>query len=35
MTTMAYTVTDSTILLRRNLRRLQRYPSLTLMLIPR
>ncbi len=33
MTTLAYTVTDSTILLRRNLRRLQRYPSLTLMLV--
>jgi ABC-2 type transport system permease protein len=33
MTTLAYTVTDSTVLLRRNLRRLQRYPSLTLMLI--
>ena len=33
MTTLAYTVGDSTILLRRNLRRLQRYPSLTLMLI--
>ena len=33
MTTLGYTVTDSTILLRRNLRRLQRYPSLTLMLL--
>lgn len=32
MTTLAYTVTDSTTMLRRNLRRLQRYPSLTLML---
>jgi ABC-2 type transport system permease protein len=30
---LAYTVTDSTTLLRRNLRRLRRYPSLTLMLI--
>jgi ABC-2 type transport system permease protein len=33
MTSIAYTVSDSTTLLRRNLRRLQRYPSLTLMLI--
>jgi ABC-2 type transport system permease protein len=33
MTTLTYTVTDSTILLRRNLRRLQRYPSLTLILV--
>jgi ABC-2 type transport system permease protein len=33
MTSMACAVTDSTILLRRNLRRLQRYPSLTLMLV--
>jgi ABC-2 type transport system permease protein len=30
---LAYTVIDSRVLLRRNLRRLQRYPSLTLMLI--
>jgi ABC-2 type transport system permease protein len=30
---LAYTVTDSTTLLRRNLRRLQRYPSMTLILI--
>jgi ABC-2 type transport system permease protein len=33
MTTLAYTVSDSRTLLRRNLRRLQRYPSMTLMLI--
>ena len=33
MTALTYTITDSTILLRRNLRRLQRYPSLTLMLV--
>ncbi|HEY9456795.1 MAG TPA: ABC transporter permease [Gaiella sp.] len=30
---LAYTVSDSTTMLRRNLRRLQRYPSLTLLLI--
>jgi ABC-2 type transport system permease protein len=33
MSALAYTVIDSRILLRRNLRRLRRYPSLTLMLI--
>jgi ABC-2 type transport system permease protein len=33
MTTLTYTLTDSTTMLRRNLRRLQRYPSLTLMLV--
>jgi len=33
MSTLAYTVGDSTTMLRRNLRRLQRYPSLTLMLV--
>ena len=33
MSALGYTVLDSRILLRRNLRRLQRYPSLTLMLI--
>ncbi len=33
MSALAYTVVDSRILLRRNLRRLQRYPSLTLMLV--
>jgi ABC-2 type transport system permease protein len=33
MSALSYTLTDSTTLLRRNLRRLQRYPSLTLMLI--
>jgi ABC-2 type transport system permease protein len=33
MTTLAYTVTDSTTLLRRNLLRLRRYPSMTLILI--
>ena len=33
MSALAYTVIDSRVLLRRNLRRLQRYPSLTLMLI--
>ncbi|MDE3132190.1 MAG: ABC transporter permease, partial [Acidobacteriota bacterium] len=33
MTAMTYTVTDSFVLLQRNLRRLQRYPSLTLMLV--
>ena len=32
MSALAYTVGDSTTMLRRNLRRLQRYPSLTLML---
>jgi len=32
MSTLAYTVGDSTTMLRRNLKRLQRYPSLTLML---
>jgi ABC-2 type transport system permease protein len=31
--TLAYTVSDSTTMLRRNLRRLQRYPSMTLLLI--
>ena len=33
MTALAYTVTDSRTMLRRNIRRLRRYPSLTLMLI--
>ena len=33
MTTLAYTVTDSATMLRRNLRRLRRYPSLTLLLV--
>jgi ABC-2 type transport system permease protein len=33
MSALGYTVIDSRILLRRNLRRLQRYPSLTLMLV--
>jgi ABC-2 type transport system permease protein len=33
MTALAYTVSDSTTLLRRNLRRLRRYPSMTLMLV--
>ena len=33
MTSLAYTVSDSATMLRRNLRRLQRYPSLTLMLV--
>jgi ABC-2 type transport system permease protein len=33
MTTLAYTVSDSRTLLRRNLKRLRRYPSMTLMLI--
>jgi ABC-2 type transport system permease protein len=33
MTSLAYTVSDSTTMLRRNLRRLQRYPSLTLLLV--
>ncbi len=33
MTTLAYTVNDSTTMFRRNLRRLQRYPSMTLLLI--
>jgi ABC-2 type transport system permease protein len=33
MTAFAYTLTDSKTMLRRNLRRLQRYPSLTLMLV--
>jgi ABC-2 type transport system permease protein len=33
MTALAYTVTDSATMLRRNLRRLVRYPSLTLMVI--
>ena len=33
MTSLAYTVGDSTTMLRRNLRRLRRYPSLTLMLV--
>jgi ABC-2 type transport system permease protein len=32
MSALAYTITDSTTMLRRNLRRLRRYPSLTLML---
>jgi len=33
MSALAYTVTDSTTMLRRNLRRLRRYPSLTLLLV--
>ena len=33
MSALSYTVIDSRILLGRNLRRLQRYPSLTLMLV--
>jgi ABC-2 type transport system permease protein len=33
MSALAYTVSDSTTMLRRNLRRLRRYPSLTLLLI--
>jgi ABC-2 type transport system permease protein len=33
MTTLANSVTDSTTMLRRNLRRLVRYPSLTLLVI--
>jgi ABC-2 type transport system permease protein len=33
MSTLAYTISDSTTMLRRNLRRLQRYPSMTLLLI--
>ena len=33
MSTLAYTVSDSTVMLRRNLRRLQRYPSMTLLLL--
>jgi ABC-2 type transport system permease protein len=33
MSILAYTVSDSTTMLRRNLRRLQRYPSMTLLLI--
>jgi ABC-2 type transport system permease protein len=33
MSTLTYTVSDSTTMLRRNLRRLQRYPSLTLLLV--
>src|SRR5262245_64639724 len=33
MSTLAYTVSDSATMLRRNLRRLRRYPSLTLMLV--
>jgi ABC-2 type transport system permease protein len=33
MSTLTYTITDSTTMLRRNLRRLQRYPSMTLLLI--
>jgi ABC-2 type transport system permease protein len=33
MSTLAYTVSDSTTMLRRNLRRLQRYPSMTLLLV--
>jgi ABC-2 type transport system permease protein len=33
MTTLSYALSDSTTMLRRNLRRLQRYPSLTLMLV--
>jgi ABC-2 type transport system permease protein len=33
MTTLTYTVADSRTMLRRNIRRLRRYPSLTLMLI--
>ena len=33
MSTLAYTLTDSATMLRRNLRRLQRYPSMTLLLV--
>jgi ABC-2 type transport system permease protein len=33
MSTLAYTISDSTTMFRRNLRRLQRYPSLTLLLV--
>jgi ABC-2 type transport system permease protein len=33
MSTLTYTVSDSTTMLRRNLRRLRRYPSMTLLLI--
>ncbi len=33
MTTLTYTVTDSATMLRRNLRRLTRYPSMTLLLV--
>ena len=33
MSTLAYTVTDSATMLRRNLRRLRRYPSMTLLLV--
>jgi ABC-2 type transport system permease protein len=33
MSTLTYTINDSTTMLRRNLRRLQRYPSMTLLLI--
>jgi ABC-2 type transport system permease protein len=33
MSTFAYTVSDSTTMLRRNLRRLRRYPSMTLLLV--
>ena len=33
MTSLAYTVTDSATMLRRNLRRLRRYPSMTLLLV--
>jgi ABC-2 type transport system permease protein len=33
MTTLAHTITDSATMLRRDLRRLERYPSMTLMLI--
>jgi ABC-2 type transport system permease protein len=33
MSTLAYTVSDSTTMLRRNLRRLQRYPSMTVLLV--
>jgi ABC-2 type transport system permease protein len=33
MSTLAYTVRDSTTMLRRDLRRLQRYPSMTLLLV--
>ncbi len=33
MTSLAYTVSDSATMLRRNLRRLRRYPSLTLLLV--
>ncbi|HEY1316685.1 MAG TPA: ABC transporter permease [Gaiella sp.] len=33
MSTLAYTLSDSSTMLRRNLRRLQRYPSMTLLLV--